>query len=755
MRGACRILGAFLAAGGCGSGPSVGEAGTAGRRSAPVANPESPPAAPVARVATTTAWLDLLAQRPTATRLRDGRVAVDLSSTAALAHGVLGALGGWVPGADAGGERAGLVRGRAAELELPVAGGLVPIAAAATAESPSLAVAIRWRALVEGQRVTVAFGGRPIAHLAAGTAWEVRTLSVPGDLSRAGDLRLSLFLRKEGLAVSDVQLGPIDRIREGLAAEAAVRFEGGGAAPVRMRVERGGGIAWTLAPPRRSRLALEARGRGRLRVLAATEADQAAGRLPRALLAEPLRPSSTSYDVDLGGLGGEPVWLELRVEGTRPGDHAVVTRAEVIARRAAPVDRRPRAIRDLVVVALEGARADDLLPDGGPAPHPVFERLAREGLVFTRAYATGAWAVPNHAALLSSVPPPFHRTSRGTVVADALVTLPEHLERAGYHSVLATTNPDVNERRGLAQGFDRYVYVQPQTDRSPSSLVLPAALAALERGEAGAPRFLYLVVNDPQPPFDPPRDRIKGLEIPPGAPLPHLTHIWIERVRRKRRVPTAEELRYVRALYRAELTTVGEALAELLDVLERAGRLDDTILVVVGVHGEEFYEHEGAGHGRTLFEETLRVPLFVRAPGLVGAHRVDAPVDLVDLSPTLLDLLGLPLPATFRGVSLLPVADDPVPSPRTAAAYLGDGSRALIGRRYKLVVGPGRRQRLFDLLEDPGEQRDLVAAGRGTVALRWLRAAQAWQDARARRWHRSRWGFGVALSPAFALDEGL
>ncbi|RMH00506.1 MAG: hypothetical protein D6705_00225 [Deltaproteobacteria bacterium] len=730
-------------------------------RSAPSARPEVADAAvaPVARVSTAAAWLDLLAQRPTAVRWRHGRLVVDLADPAARSHLVLGGQEAFRLATTVAGEAAGVLTGRAGALELPIDGPLAPLRARATEAAPTLGMAIRWRGLVDGQRVTVALGGRPLAHLSVGTSWEVRTFTLPADALAAAEPRLAFHVRRRGpdgapgLAISRVEVGPLEAIREGLTKGGRVRFEGGASEPVRMIVERGGAIAWYLVPPRRGRLLVEARGRGRLRVVGSTDEMHAAGALPKELLAEPLRPASATYDIDLAGFGGAPLRLELGVEGARPEDEAVVSRAEIVVQRTRPIDRRPRGIRDLVVVAIEGVRPDDLWPEDGPSPHPVFERIAAEGLVFEGAHAMAPWAVPNHAALLTSIPPPVHRTSRGTVVADAVVTLAEHLERAGYDSVLATTNVDVDEARGLAQGFDRYVHVPPQTDRSPSALALPAALDALEHGSATAPSFLYLVLNDPQPPFDPPRERIKHFEVPEGAPLPHLTHIWIERVRLGRKVPTEEELAYVRALYRAELATVGDAVERLVTRLEERGRFDRTIFVLVGIHGEEFYEHGGAGHGRTLFEETLHVPLVIRAPGLLRPGRVEAPVDLLDLAPTLLDLLDLEPPGSFRGVTLVPLADDPLAPPRTASAYRGDGSRTLVGSRFKLIVGPGLEQRFFDLERDPGEQRDALSAG--GIGLRAMRAALAWEDARAERWHRSRWGFGVALTPAFALDEGM
>ena len=110
-----------------------------------------------------------------------------------------------------------------------------------------------------------------------------------------------------------------------------------------------------------------------------------------------------------------------------------------------------------------------------------------------------------------------------------------------------------------------------------------------------------------------------GLVGPNGAGK---THMWVGRVRLGKHEPSAKELAYVRRLYRGELQVIDQALGRLLDGLGRAQLLDDAIVVFLGVHGEEFFEHRGAGHGRTLYDESLRVPLAIRAPQLLAPGRV-------------------------------------------------------------------------------------------------------------------------------------
>jgi arylsulfatase A-like enzyme len=221
-------------------------------------------------------------------------------------------------------------------------------------------------------------------------------------------------------------------------------------------------------------------------------------------------------------------------------------------------------------------------------------------------------------------------------------------------------------------------------------------------------------------------------------------------------VPTAGQLEHVRRLYLGELRHLDAALGRFIEALERDGALDTAIIVLVGVHGEEFLDHGGMGHGATLFEESVHVPLLIHAPELLAPGRVMAPVDLLDLSPTLADLAGLGVALEWQGESLVPIIDDPVPPPRASIASLGDGSRAVWVDRFKLIAGPGRgggSTSLFDLAADPDERADL-APQRG-IAFRMLRTALAWEVPEQARWKRARWGTGANLASAFAIDHGM
>ncbi|MCA9655768.1 MAG: sulfatase [Myxococcales bacterium] len=734
----------------------------------PVEVPQGPVAptlmAPVARVETTDRWLDLIAQRPSAVVMRDGGVLVDLGRRSASKHLALGQHDEWRLGVEVDDRVGGIVRGRTVSFDLPLDGELSPALNPddPETETSGLAMAITLRPLVEDQSVTVLWEEKPLAHLRLSEGWQRRTLSLPAELVHPGDNRMRLHFRRMGehggepaaAVVTRVEVGRHDLITGTLPeAEPVPPFtvepdpEGGAT----LELAAGSSLVYYLVPPRRGRLRLDVRGQGSLQVLASSDADHREGRRPSVLFEEPLRPAGDRRELDLTAWGGVPTRLEIRAGGSKGDSGAVLRVAEIAARRSQPLDQRPRAPRDILVLAVEGARADEFFDPGRRPSLETIETMRRESMVFERAYAVGSAAVPSHAGWLSSVAPPVHLTVRGTFVADGQVLLPETLSRAGYLRALVSSNSYVDEERGLAQGFDLHQAIRRDTDEDDAVAVVRRGLAQLEPHSEHW--FLYANVNDPQAPYEPPRELLGDLQTPAGAPLPHLTHIWVGRVYTGKLEPSAEELRYVRRLYRGELQVVDRALEELLSTLREAGRLDDAIVVLVGIHGEEFFEHGSAGHGRNLHEESIRVPLLIRAPKLLAPGKVTAPVDLLDLAPTLADLVGAPAPDLWQGESLVPVIDDPQPPPRLVLAYLGDGSRAAVIGDHKLILGPGLRQRYFDLRSDPGELTDLQAEG--GVALRMLRTALAWQILHQERWKRARWGTGANLRPAFAMDQGM
>jgi arylsulfatase A-like enzyme len=213
-----------------------------------------------------------------------------------------------------------------------------------------------------------------------------------------------------------------------------------------------------------------------------------------------------------------------------------------------------------------------------------------------------------------------------------------------------------------------------------SDMLTACGIAMIDAAKA-SPLFLWLHYSDPHEPY---------LEHP-GAPATGAGDS-------------------ARARYEGEVAFVDEHLRGLLVNVQKRVGLERTLVVVTADHGEEFGEHGGEFHGATLYDEILRVPLLVAMPG-IAPRRVDAPVSLLDVAPTIVELAGGGGGAldAVDGKSLAGVMRGDAAEARPVFAETiryGRGSRAIVDGQWKLIYeGRARTWELFDLGKDPGEQR--------------------------------------------------
>ena len=396
--------------------------------------------------------------------------------------------------------------------------------------------------------------------------------------------------------------------------------------------------------------------------------------------------------------------------------------------------REPAARPDVFLITLDTVRADRVSAYGHTRPTtPVIDALAAEGVRFAHAYSASSWTVPSVVTLLSGLHPTTHGVVHGhfapggglrvdaiveqEAIADEVATLAERLRAAGYTTWGITANGHLAARFGFAQGFDRYRCVGFADAGAVEAVLGEWADAADAAGAAGRPRFVWLHLLDPHAPYTPRRGWLRANAPAFRGLAPPLANVVIAQHYADLGVdePSGDAFEGINLLYDGELAHTDAAVGRLLERL-RAGPED--LVVVTADHGEEFLEHGRYGHGYTLFDESVRVPWVMRLPG--GAHAgavVDAPVGAVDLAPTVLDAIGLPVPEALQGRSALPL----VAARRTAA---GDAvERAVIAQlarfeplaadtlrrgKWKLLRKRASEETLlFDLERDPGEQRDV------------------------------------------------
>jgi arylsulfatase A-like enzyme len=380
---------------------------------------------------------------------------------------------------------------------------------------------------------------------------------------------------------------------------------------------------------------------------------------------------------------------------------------------------------NLLLISIDTLRADHLGCYGYPRPtSPFLDRLASQGVLFENAHTTAPWTLPSHTSLFTGLYPSQHGVVTDEVALPPEVpTLAESLQAQGFATAGLASGIYLGGRFGLGRGFDHYV-VFPTRDKSGGTAT---KLSATERVSSGAldwlaaqprrPFFLFLHYFDIHSDYLP-QPRFAALFAKPYQGPVTGTSGQLRAFLRRKIDFDPQDRAHLIDLYDAEIRQLDQALEELFEKLDAHGDLANTIVVVTSDHGEEFFDHGGVFHGRTQYQEMLRIPLIIIGPGIPKGRRSDRPVSLVDLMPTLLTLGGVPAPTSVSGLDLAPLWKAPGDGWPERALFAEanrtiDGNiprRAMRNGRWKLVVhGDGQRE-LFDLVEDPGERANRAAA---------------------------------------------
>jgi arylsulfatase A-like enzyme len=366
--------------------------------------------------------------------------------------------------------------------------------------------------------------------------------------------------------------------------------------------------------------------------------------------------------------------------------------------------RRPAERRDLILVSIDTLRADAVGFGGLSRPaSPHLDRLARTSVVFSECISSAPHTDPAHATMFTGLFQRSHGVSDHTRrLAPGFTTLAERLAAEGYRTAAIANSPKFHRSIGLDQGFETYEVVAPYETAPWLERVLEFLRAPPRR-----PLFLFLHLLDPHAPYNPPSLLREAFHGPYHGPFTgHLNRL-------KRRNGGATGAAYqlidlVRAWYHAEVLEADAALGAVFARLEELGLLEASVLIVVSDHGEEFLDHGGMEHSHTLYDELLRVPLLIRAPGWPRGAIVNAQVRTVDLMPTALELLGLPAEPGLPGRPLAPDLRSeagPAVSERGRDAELA-WRRG--GEKLRYDLRTGHVFSYVDLRRDPAERESTI-----------------------------------------------
>lgn|GEM_PF-2461631 len=390
---------------------------------------------------------------------------------------------------------------------------------------------------------------------------------------------------------------------------------------------------------------------------------------------------------------------------------------------------------NLLLLTIDTIRADSFGACGNPTVRtPHLDRFARRAQQFPVCVTPAPWTLPSLASLLTGRYPGEHKVLEAlTAPPDSIRSLAEILSQEGRSAAAFVSNPWLATGT-LARGFKTFeVAERLECYREMSATHLYRVLSKsllrarrLDQGEritnrglrwiesAGRrnePWFAWLHYFDPHLPNwpDPPLDRLSG---PPPRHVD--ASITVEQIREGEYSGGEEGRDEIERLYWGEVTATDHAIGRVLRQLEAWGLFDRTVVVVTGDHGEEFWEHGGYGHGHAMYEEVVRVPLLWSAPHLERASVDSRMARIVDAAPTLLSLLGVAQgSAHFAGESLVATNGDREREAYGEGTLYGPEKKFLRSETTKILFTPPADSmtavslQVFDLVHDPGEQRDL------------------------------------------------
>jgi arylsulfatase A-like enzyme/Flp pilus assembly protein TadD len=355
---------------------------------------------------------------------------------------------------------------------------------------------------------------------------------------------------------------------------------------------------------------------------------------------------------------------------------------------------------NIVFITVDTTRADRMGFLGNThGLTPNLDLVARQGVVFERAYSQAPLTPVSHATIFTGTYPQFHTvTDFGHPLPTLLPYLPDILQKAGYHTAAFVGSLILDPHASMAPGFDRGFSFfdagfRPKTDPDEDRYrtverragdVVGHAINWIGKDPRG-PFFVWVHLYDPHAPYDPPPPYDKRFKDP----------------------------------YEGEIAYADASLGKLFAYLREHGLYDRTMIVMMSDHGESLGAHGESMHGIFLYDETIHVPLIFKLPGeLLARRRVSARVRLVDVAPTLLSMLSLPLPPTFQGESLVPLmkgtqkAADDLPAyaetdyPHRAFGW--SALRSLRSGKYLYVHAPKRE--LYDQSQDKDAAHNLAAS---------------------------------------------
>lgn len=417
--------------------------------------------------------------------------------------------------------------------------------------------------------------------------------------------------------------------------------------------------------------------------------------------------------------------------GSRFARFACIAAIALLAGCGGTRDAASTEMPPVIIISIDTLRASDVSAYGYRRDTtPNLDRFASEAIVCHDAVCNSNNTLISHASMLTSLYPSVHGAVVGTPMRESATTLAEMLAEHGYRNGFFAAHGDwLTERYGFGRAIDdfRTGYVKaPQIN---------AWVDEWLDSELTAPFFLFAHYYDAHSDF------MGEGELPYNAPegfrgrytadydgdftgcdeaKDQCASLYLKVLSDERIQLSETDRAYIRGLYDEEVRYTDAKVGELLDRLREDGWYDRAIIVITSDHGEEFQEHGRFLH-ESVQEVVARIPLFIRMPGGSPRGSIESMVESVDIVPTILDALGLEIPDRLQGESLLPILEGSEPVTEFAIIQ----SVAMRTSKWKIMQSGDGNRVLYDIENDPGETRDVIAEHPDVVA-RFEQALADW-----------------------------
>jgi arylsulfatase A-like enzyme len=570
-------------------------------------------------------------------------------------------------------------------------------------------------------------------RLAAG--WSTAEITVPPGQLRRGENALQLFFKSSGVELAWLQIGGTPVGDDG----ATAFYDPGQRALI---LPQGGQMTWYVAVPDKARLTGDLSDGACTVAVHATAED---GATVDGVL------TGLGSAIDLSALAGKAARLELAGAGCPT---TALAGAVLAVPGEAPVARRGDPPRHVVFIIMDSLRADRVRtfnPRARPET-PNFDKLAESSTLFTANYVQGNESQVSHASMWTSNYLAKHKAiEMADRLPDKWVTIDEVAKQAGKFVAGASGNGYIRPARGFGAGWDRF------SNHIEKGLGLKGG-EIMEHGlsfvgpKKDQPWFLYLGLIDThvtwrakQPWIDRYDGGYKGRfptefgdDGPTGFPKDLTEH----------------EKDHVRALYDSNVSYQDDLVGQLVDKLKAWGVWDHTMLVITADHGDEQWEDGRVGHGGSVRESLVHVPLVVHYPPMFPAARIAEGTEGIDIVPTVADALGVQVDPEWQGMSLVGLASGAGGYPLMSVASQYENAHGGRIGHWKLKLIGTQSPKLYDLARDPDERADLWGKPAAEIGARllldpmWI--LRTWNV----EWKKSQWGNAAAVTPRFAADLG-